>query len=244
MSGTGLSRFYASHVSDEASDFRFVAFREFLMAHLRGRTVADIGCGTGMLARELARAGLDVLAVEPDDALYALAAEVRSASERPYLLRHCTADALGAGELRPYENILMIDVLEHVQDDRKLLRFVVSRMETGSQLLCLLPAIEPLFGLRDRRYGHFRRYSEPAARALFQGAGFADLELVHWNFIGAPVYWFCEKMLRRPVPEAFRQGRRGILGRFLNRALLAWFRAVENRGRAPWGLSILVKAVK
>lgn len=237
-----LAEFYAAHAAQEETDFRFVALVELLAARLRGRSVVDLGCGTAALARALSGRGLTVLAVEPDPAIHALAA----AAPRPpgLTLLNARLEELSAAQLAPYENVLLIDVLEHIADDRAALARIAERMAPGAQLLCLLPAIEGLYGRRDRDVGHHRRYSAGAARRLFEGLPFSSVELSAWNMLGVPVYWLCEKVLGRPVPETIRQGRRGPLQRMLNAGLLAWFRLVENRVSAPAGLSLLVRATR
>lgn len=234
--------FYAAHVPLERSDFRFVALSEHLAARLRGRRVADLGCGTGALARALAERGCEVLAVEPDARIHALAA----AEPLPPGMRllHSGLTELPPGELESRDDVLLIDVLEHIEDDRGTLARLRERMRPGAQMLCLLPALEPLYGQRDRSQGHHRRYSEAAARRLFASCGFASVELSYWNLLGVPVYWFFEKALGRPVPETMRKGRRGPLEAALNASLLAWFRLVENRLAPPLGLSLLARAVR
>src|SRR6185295_2687321 len=151
---------------------------------------------------------------------------------------------LDAGRLSGYSDFLLLDVLEHLKDDRGMLQHLVERMPPGGKLLCLLPAGEALYGERDRSVGHFRRYSSDSAARLFAGLPFKTVALSHWNLLGFPIYWFFEKLAGRPVPEGFRQGERSLPRRALNAALLAWFRGVENRVPFPVGLSILVEAVK
>jgi SAM-dependent methyltransferase len=237
-----LSEFYAAHSAQEATDFRFVALRELLERRLRGKSAADVGCGTGALARALAARGWRMLAVEPDPALFRLAADA-PAVEGLRLINAGIAE-LSAADLADCENVLLIDVLEHLQDDRGMLAEVHAKMAPGARLVCLVPALETLYGSRDRDVGHHRRYSRAAVRALFASVPFREVEYRYWNFLGAPVYWLYEKALRRPVPENIRQGPRSPLQSALNAALLAWFRLIENRLTPPLGLSLLVIAEK
>ncbi|MEK7383006.1 MAG: methyltransferase domain-containing protein [Elusimicrobiota bacterium] len=239
-----LSEFYEAHAAQETTDFRFVALLEYLGARLRGKTVADIGCGTGALARALAGRGWEVLAIEPDRRLHALAARASTASGGVCRLRQAGIEDLGAEDLAARENVLLIDVLEHVEEDAWMLSAVWEKMAPGAQLLCLLPALEGLYGRRDREVGHHRRYSRAAAERLFGGVPFRTVDYRYWNLLGVPVYWFCERILGRCVPESFRQGPRSPLRGAVNAGLLSWFRLIENRIAPPWGLSLLVTAVK
>lgn len=239
-----LNEFYEAHSAQEATDFRFVALEEFLVARMRGRSAADIGCGTGALARDLAARGWRMLAVEPDPRLHAMAAATLADVKGDCRLLRATIEDVAADEAAACENVLLIDVLEHVEDDGRMLAAIHAKMAPGARLLCLLPALESLYGRRDRSVGHHRRYSLAAARRLFAGVPFRTVECRYWNLLGVGPYWLFEKLLGRQMPETFRQGPRSFLQNALNVALLCWFRRVENRLSPPLGLSLLVTAVK
>jgi SAM-dependent methyltransferase len=239
-----LNEFYEAHSAQEATDFRFVALQEFLVARMRGESAADIGCGTGALARDLAARGWRVLAVEPDPALHAMAAATLAGVKGSCRLVRASIEDIEAAEVAACENVLLVDVLEHIEDDGRMLAAIHAKMAPGARLLCLLPALESLYGRRDRSVGHYRRYSLAAARRLFAGAPFQAVDCRYWNLLGVGPYWWFEKLLGRQMPETFRQGPRSFLQNTLNAALLFWFRRVENRFSPPVGLSLLVTAVK
>ena len=239
-----LNEFYEAHAAQEATDFRFVALEEFLVSRMRGRSAADIGCGTGALARDLAVRGWRVLAVEPDPSLHAMAAATLAGVKGDCRLVRATIEDIAADEVAACENVLLVDVLEHIEDDGRMLAAIFAKMAPGARLLCLLPALESLYGQRDRSVGHYRRYSLAAARRLFSGAPFRAVEYRYWNLLGVGPYWWYEKFLGRQMPETFRQGPRSFLQKALNAALLSWFRRFENRFTPPLGLSLLVTAVK
>jgi SAM-dependent methyltransferase len=237
-----LNEFYEVHAGQEETDFRFVALQEFLLARMSGGGVADIGCGTGALARALAARGRRVLAVEPDPGLHALAEKTLAGTE--CRLIQASIEGIAAKEVAACDNVLLIDVLEHIEDDGRMLSSIFAKMAPGARLLCLLPALEGLYGERDRAVGHHRRYSREAARALFAKVPFKSVEDRWWNLLGVGPYWWFEKVLGRAMPETFRQGARSPLQRALNAGLLLWFRVLENRLKPPLGLSLLVTAVK
>jgi SAM-dependent methyltransferase len=239
-----LNEFYTAHRPQEATDFRFVALAEFLVARMRGRSAADIGCGTGALAGELAARGWRMLAVEPDPSHHALAVTTLAGVKGECRLIQATIEEIAPSEVAGCENVLLIDVLEHIEDDGRMLAAIHAKMAPGARLLCLLPALETLYGKRDRSIGHFRRYSRASARRLFAGVPFQTVEYRYWNLLGVAPYWWFEKLLDRQIPETGRLGRRSFLQGALNGALLLWFRLFENRLSPPLGLSLLVTAVK
>lgn len=239
-----LNEFYAAHSVQESTDFRFVALQELLIERMRGRSAVDIGCGTGALARDLAARGWRMLAVEPDAGLYALAAAGLAGAKGDCRLIRASIEEIEASEVAACENVLLIDVLEHIEDDGRMLSAIHAKMAPGARLLCLLPSLESLYGRRDASVGHHRRYSLAAARKLFAGVPFQSFEHRYWNALGVGPYWWFEKILGRQMPETFRQGPRSFPQRMLNAALLSWFRLFENRLSPPLGLSLLVTAVK
>ena len=239
-----LNEFYEAHSAQETTDFRFVALEEFLVARMSGGSAADIGCGTAALARDLAARGWRVLAVEPDPRLHEMAAATLAGVKGDCRLVRAGIEDVSASEVAACENVLLIDVLEHIEDDGWMLAAIHAKMAPGARLLCLLPALESLYGQRDRSVGHYRRYSLAAARRLFATVPFQSVEHRYWNLLGVGPYWWFEQFLGRQMPETFRQGQRSFLQNALNAALLFWFRQVENRLSPPVGLSLLVTAVK
>lgn len=239
---SGLVEFYEQHVSAEGEDFRFLALKELLQRRLRGGRVVDVGCGTGTMVRDLARGGTNASGLEPDPQLHALAERVRAESGLDYALWQASVADAPEEAFRGATDFLLLCVLEHLEDDRALLHALHGRMPEGARLHCLLPAVESLYGERDRAVGHFRRYSRTAAARLFATVPFRSVSVRWWNLLGVPAYFAFEKVLRRPVSEGFRLEERGSLGRALNAALLAWFRMVENPLPPPLGLSLLVTA--
>ena len=76
-----------------------------------------------------------------------------------------------------YDCVLMLDVLEHVEDDRGSLRDTVSSfLAPGGWLLASVPAGEMLFSRHDELLGHKRRYSPARLRAMVEDAGLAIVE--------------------------------------------------------------------
>ena len=92
--------------------------------------------------------------------------------------RVCTMQAAGAGLTYvaatpegPFDLVLMLDVIEHVQDDAAFLREVLARLRSGGTAIISVPAWPWLYGPHDAHLGHCRRYSPAAARELLSAAG-------------------------------------------------------------------------
>ena len=60
----------------------------------------------------------------------------------------------------PFDVLLYIDVLEHIEDDRAELNLAAAKLKSGGRLIVLAPAHQWLFTPFDRSVGHFRRYNK------------------------------------------------------------------------------------
>jgi SAM-dependent methyltransferase len=77
---------------------------------------------------------------------------------------------------REFDAIAMLDVLEHIADDRGFLRdFVPRRLRPGGRLLVSVPAHQALFTQHDVALGHHRRYAQGELRDVLASAGLVPL---------------------------------------------------------------------
>jgi hypothetical protein len=67
--------------------------------------------------------------------------------------------------------VLMMDVLEHVDDDRGLVGRYAGKVPTGAHFLVTVPAFQFLWSGHDVFLEHKRRYRLPQAEQVLRGAG-------------------------------------------------------------------------
>lgn len=67
--------------------------------------------------------------------------------------------------------LLMMDVLEHVEDDLGLLRHYTDRMKSGGLVLVTVPAFQFLWSGHDVFLEHYRRYTLKEVHSLLHKAG-------------------------------------------------------------------------
>lgn len=135
--------------------------------------ILEVGCGTGHNFQMLRQFGrLD--AIEVDGA----AREI--ASRR---LGHAVMDAslpqLSDVPLHTYDMIAMLDVLEHIDDDRAALKALAQRLRPGGRLLITVPAHPWMWSAHDEVNHHKRRYTRRTLRAAIGDAGL-KLEMLGW----------------------------------------------------------------
>jgi hypothetical protein len=71
-----------------------------------------------------------------------------------------------------FDGVLMLDVIEHVEDDIGFVRAVVRDLvAVGGWVLVSVPAYQGLFSEHDRALKHFRRYSPRGLRSVLEAAG-------------------------------------------------------------------------
>lgn len=74
------------------------------------------------------------------------------------------------------DTVLMIDVIEHVDDDVGLVRDYVSRAVPGTRFLISVPAFQFLWSSHDEFLDHKRRYTLDTLRETVEAAGLKPVE--------------------------------------------------------------------
>jgi hypothetical protein len=83
---------------------------------------------------------------------------------------------------RPAVLVLLMDVIEHVPDDRAFLRDLLVRGLVGpeTRVLITVPSYPALFSSHDRFLGHYRRYNRRSLQALFDAVGLRAVDEGHF----------------------------------------------------------------
>jgi SAM-dependent methyltransferase len=127
----------------------------------RPAVVADLGAGAGLLG-EIVRRDRPRSAYrfyEPIDALAGLLTERHGGDAR-------LADIAA---VRDADLVTLLDVVEHVEDDRALVAEIVQAMRPGATLVVTVPALPLLWSPWDEALGHHRRYTRATLRSLAAG---------------------------------------------------------------------------
>ena len=175
----------------EAVNYRHGIVREFA-PFLRGR-VLEIGAGIGQTSEAiLGLPGIgELVGLEPDPRFHH---GFRERLPQVRLFGGTSAD-LPAGE--GFDAAVMVNVLEHIQDDAAELAVLHERLHPSAGHLCLLvPARRELYSRLDAHFGHFRRYSRTELRTKLVNAGFSPVKLHYFNFIGYFAWGLRYRILR------------------------------------------------
>ena len=163
-----------------------------------GDSVLEIGAGIGNLSAFLVdRTRVTLTDTSPSylDALrtrFAGRANIRV--ERLYLP---TVEPSDFGP--PYDTVICLNVLEHVEDDARSLVAIRSLLRPGGRLVLLVPALPALYGTLDRALGHHRRYGRRDLEERFRRAGLHPEHTEYFNLAGIPGWWLTGRVLRREL---------------------------------------------
>lgn len=83
-----------------------------------------------------------------------------------------------------FDTVLMVNVLEHVEDDVVALDNVNVMLKNEGLLVGLYPAHSFLWSGVDVADGHFRRYSKRDLKQKFRSCGFEIIKFESFNFVG------------------------------------------------------------
>jgi SAM-dependent methyltransferase len=143
--------------------------------------ILEVGCGTGHNLTMLQRFGR-VDATEIDGFARVIA------SRR---LGHAVVDAalpaLKAVPDRSYDLVAILDVLEHVEEDRASLVSMAAKLRPGGRILLTVPAHPWMWSAHDEVNHHKRRYTKKSFRAAVADAGLKLELLTYFNSLLFPV---------------------------------------------------------
>ncbi|HEX3393655.1 MAG TPA: class I SAM-dependent methyltransferase [Acidimicrobiales bacterium] len=193
-----------------------------------GPRVLEIGAGHGTLT-ELLADGRKVVATDVSSRCVGLLRERFSSRSDVEVLE---ADVLATPDIGGFDSIVMVNVLEHVADDRAALAHLREALHPGGRLLLFVPAFEALYSDFDRRIGHHRRYRAPQLGAAVTEAGFEVVDARYVNSVGAVAWWVVATKLGR-VPTT----RWSALT--YDKAMVPVLRRLESRWAPPFGQSVL-----
>ena len=139
--------------------------------------ILDVGCAGGVAFDDWSRFG-EIWGIEPDPGL------ARSTPKWSARVRRASLE-----ELEPpgdgFDLIIMLDVLEHIEDDRAALHQLAELLTPEGRLLITVPALPILWSIHDEANAHYRRYRRSELKSRLEEAGFEPLMLrffFGWSF--------------------------------------------------------------
>ena len=198
--------------------------------------ILDVGCGDGLLFRELRRFAGEVEGIEPDATLVT---DGGVAGGRVHVRPFDTSFRPG----HRYGLILFLDVLEHITDAEAAVDHAVELLEPGGTMLVTGPAFLHLWTTHDDLNRHVTRYDSGRLRDLLgRGMTVERCRYFYRWMYPAKLLVRAVEAVRRPEPRTPR-----VPPAYINRALRAISVAEEVLLRdvpMPFGSSLLAVARK
>lgn len=201
-----------------------------------GNRVLEIGAGTGNMTRHLCpRRELYVATDLEHEHLERLKNGFR---HRP-TLHVRKLDAADPADFEPFHNtfdtVVLLNVLEHVEDDANALDNIKTALQTGGRLVVLVPQGPEAYGALDKSLGHFRRYTKESLTSLLQSRGFTVERTIPFNHVSYPGWRVAGQVLQAKTLSPFSMG-------LFDKLVWLW-RKIDNS--LPWGpTSVIAIAVK
>ena len=160
--------------------------------------VLDIGCGTGFNIVYLHELGYN---------------QVSGLDFSPDALEYCRSRQLkvlmcGDAENLPirhdcYDIILILDIIEHLKDDRRALSEIFRALKPDGILIIFVPAFRFLWSFQDEISHHQRRYNIKELKEKILHSGFKPIKLTYVNSLLFPVVWI-GRIILRAFPRYFK----------------------------------------
>jgi 2-polyprenyl-3-methyl-5-hydroxy-6-metoxy-1,4-benzoquinol methylase len=167
--------------------------------------VLDAGCGWGVTLEFLERRGYR--AVGLDISRRALETLDRPGRE---LAEADLARPLPSG-LEPYDAVVALDVIEHLDEDRAAVSRLGRLVHPGGVVVVSVPALPELFTEFDAIQGHRRRYLPWTLREAFADSGLLVEQVVWWGAWLVPILQWQRARLRSRAGETASQAYRRYL---------------------------------
>jgi SAM-dependent methyltransferase len=217
---------------DDAANYAAWIF-SLLAPHL-GSEVAEVGAGHGTFTELLAGSAKRVVASDLSERCAALLSDRYASHPGVEVLQ----GAIGASAERgPFDSVILINVLEHIEDDDATLREIAGMLKPGGRVILWVPAFELLYSEFDSKIGHYRRYRTGTLAAQLRAAGFGVTDLRYVNPVGGLAWLILARLLHRTPTN-------GAPVAIFDRYFVPVLRRIEGRWQPPFGQSVFAVGTK
>jgi SAM-dependent methyltransferase len=204
--------------------------------YLKG-TGIEFGAGLGTISSRIRPrlAGLDL--VEPSPDMVPLLRQ-RFANDKSVRVFHASQEEhVGTCADASYDTVIMVNVLEHIEDDQSALNEIYRLLRPGGRLLLFVPALRFLYSAFDRRIGHHRRYQFGELRSRVTAARFSIAMARYFDIAGILPWWLFNTI-------GGQVDFNPLVVKIFDRSVVPVMRRVERHITPPLGKNIILVAEK
>lgn len=161
---------------------------------IKNARILEIGCGTGNVLQALEKNF-------PDDRIIGmdLFQEGLQLARQRVNCPLIQADLAHPPIDMDFDLVGMFDVLEHIKDDRAVLKQIFQLVKPGGFLLLTVPADPRLWSYFDLASHHVRRYTQIGLRETVLQAGFAEKFISPYIAFTYPLVWLGRKSVDNSI---------------------------------------------
>jgi SAM-dependent methyltransferase len=196
------------------------------------KRILEIGAGTGTMSLLLA-SHAELVAFEPSKDAFNILQRASGEGEKFRAVQNIE----DLSKFSPFDQILLINVLEHVDDDCSLLLTAKELLRDGGTLTVLSPAHNSLYSKFDASIGHVRRYTKTSLAKRFQLTGFQNIESRYFNSIGAILWFMSNRLLGTMTATKF-------VTNLYDRIVVPISKLTDKIPKRPFGQSVIVTGQK
>ncbi len=198
--------------------------------------ILEVGCGTGGNLPMLKQFGA-VTAVECDRQ----ARDIATAKSDVAIIDGRLPDLAALGH-RTFDLVLLLDVLEHVDDDLAALSTLAPRQGADGVLLVTVPAHPWLWSAHDVVHHHYRRYTPASLRVVAEKAGYRVESIGYYMSLLFPAVVAVRMAKRLIGADTADDAMPGPLANRVLKAIFAFERFLVGRVPLPIGTSLFMIA--
>lgn len=168
-------------------------------------TIIDIGCGDAFLLYKISQNYIDPFPLGVDNALTKRQIEIlKSRYPLPSLSFYNTIEELTQTTIIQSDIVLLLDVLEHIEEDSSFLQQLANQpwITEKTIILITVPAFQMLFSNHDSFLGHCRRYSNNSLKNTITANGFT-IEKIGYFFSSLLFVRILLKCIEIVLPHKF-----------------------------------------
>jgi SAM-dependent methyltransferase len=135
------------------------------------------------------------------------------------------------------DSVVLINVLEHIEDDREAMRDLARIVRPGGHALIYVPALPVLYSALDSQLGHFRRYTRTALASAVEATPWQIVEMSYFDLLGVVPWWIINTV-------GGKCDFNPRMAKIYDRVCVPVTRTLETVVAPPFGKNLLLVAVR